>query len=411
MSWKVLVIVTLSLFPVLLATSAFDCKGQKAWPVHTHDNDIMMPKFQNMLQAYQQKCSKSRLDYWTTTNYGGGIGAGMMISIVNFMKAFELGKIYRPKTPWLWAAPKPSVNCFNEFASVDCFNTPLSTCWYKGNASFFTNLTTSINTTEAFDFIKKPCDICTLAKKSNKTILWVMGQMLHYHMRLPDFFQRQVDARIETIFPKNLTAEIDPITKLKCMSASLHVRGGTPDFSRRPFDGKDHIHILNQYNKKFKALNSTICKVYVSGDHLEDTIFYPQELKNQTGGNFSAPFTVRNGSFVFMSLPRYIAAPGELEHQVKFIKFQSNITMVSLYSEYVEDLLLHAQSDLFVGSHSNMYAAVSALRKAYHPSAKNDMTCFLDSRRSPPPLECLNTMGAYTFFRDAYAGFNGGSIF
>ena len=394
--------------------SAFDCRGAP-WPLDTTDNDVIMPRFQNMLLTYQYRCSKSPNDYWINTMYGSGLGSGMVISVVNFLKAFELGKIYRPTSSWLWAADNDSEHCYNHYNSIDCFNLPLTSCWYEGPDN---NVPSSVvfNKTDALNLIKGPTDICTLASRSKKTILWVMGQFLHYHMRLPHLWEKKVRARVETIFPKisnklKKKDEIDPVTGKKCITASIHVRGGTPDFSRKPMDGTDHYRALQHYNLKLNAKNTTICKVYVSGDHLEDTIFFPKNLKIGEVGNFSAAFTVQNGSFVFMSLPRYIAAPGELEYQVVNIRNSHNITMSYLYSEYIEDLLLHAEADVFIGSHSNIFAIVGALRHAYHPNFKSDQTCYLDSRYSPPPLHCMNSYDVIAFYHGALGGFNGGSIF
>ena len=109
--------------------------------------------------------------YWIDTSYGGGIGSGMMISIVNFMKAIELKKIYRPASHWLWAERNASLRCENTFGSIDCFNLPLSYCWYKSNVSMSSMwpVDVYINHTDASLLLtKKNRDICTLAKIMKK---------------------------------------------------------------------------------------------------------------------------------------------------------------------------------------------------------------------------------------------------
>lgn len=401
--------------PQTVAYSAFDCRGP-AWPLNTTDNDEVMSRFQNMLLAYQNHCTKSPNNYWISTIYGSGLGSGTIISVVNFMKAFELGKIYRPTTSWLWAADNVTETCNGRFSSVDCFNIPLSYCWHDSDSPLPSSVV--FNRTDALAFINRPCDICTLARVSKKTILWVLGQLLHYHMRLPHAREKKIRNTVEGVFQKlskksNIKnkEDIDPITGMKCVTASIHVRGGSPDFSRRPFDGTDHYLALKHYNTRLRPKNTTICKVYVSGDHVEDTIFFPKQANRGQVGSFTTGFTVHNESFVFVSLPRYIALPGELEYQAMTIKKSRNVTMSYLYSEYVEDLLLHAEADIFIGSHSNIFAIVGALRHAYHPEFRSDSTCYLDSRYVPPPLFCMGSWKVLEFYHAAFGGFNGGAIF
>jgi hypothetical protein len=400
----------------VLSFSVFDCGGHPAWPLTTADNYEVMHRFQNWMMTFQHRCKPSNGDYWLSTIYGSGIGSGTTISVINMFKAFELGKIYRPTQSWLWAEVNATEHCVSGINAVDCFNVPLTYCYINPNASEIIP-TLNINFTDADLFIDHPVDICTMAKVSQKTLLWVFGQFLHYHMRVPPHLEKFLELRSHQIFPKRRISDppiIDPLTGFKCLTAAIQVRGGSPDFSRKPFDGTDHYRELLKMNKELSKTNQTICSVYVAGDHLDSTIFFPKTVDSSTSTDSAAmtpAYSIRNGSFIFKSLPHFIPAPGELEYQVLSLKKFQNVTMEYLYAEYLSDILLFSKADILIASFSNVFAVAAPLRVAYHPTIPNNRTCFLDSRFQPPPLKCLGTWDGMKFFKDAYGGFNGGSIF
>ncbi len=398
------------------AFSVFDCGGRAAWPLSTIDNHEVMHRFQNWMMAFQHRCRQSNGDYWFSTIYGSGIGAGTTISVINMFKAFELGKIYRPTQSWLWAEENATEHCISGINAIDCFNLPLTYCWINPNASVIVP-TLNINFTDADLFIDHPVDICTMAQVSKKTILWAFGQFLHYHMRVPQHIEKYIEKRSNQVFPKKRPSDppiVDPLSGYKCLTAAIQVRGGSPDFSRKPFDGTDHYRELLKMNSQLAAVNQTICTVYVAGDHLDSTIFFPKTIDTAQSNENAAmtpDYSIRNGSFIFKSLPHFIPGPGELEYQVMALKKYRNVTMEYLYAEYLCDIQLFSKADILIASFSNVFAVTAPLRVAYHPYIPNNRTCFLDSRYQPPPLKCLGTWDGVKFFKDAYGGFNGGAIF
>lgn len=389
----------------------FDCSAHKAWPVTTEDNHHAMVRFQNTLAAYQHRCSKNGMDYAGATRYEGGIGFGTVSSVVTLMESFENYVMYRPYERWIWSEANSS-DCNTPFGSADCHNIPLTYCWYKSNVTA-APAWMNINYTDAYQYIPNPSDICTIGIITQKSLLWVFGQMIHYHIRLPPALEHRVETRVQQIFPKHYHKIhiTDPITGLRCLSASLHIRGGEPDGERKPLNGTEHLRVLEEYNHKLKAQGSVICKVYISGDHLEDSIFFPNDQIRPTPGNYSNGFNVRNSSFEFMALPRFVPFPGEVEPQLEGYKKNKIVTMQYLYQEYMEDLRLHAHADIFIGSTSNLMFVVGALRQAYHPHWSSDRTCFLESHDDPPSLVCLNSKKMIDFYQLPYKGFNGGTIF
>ena len=390
------------------------------------DNNITMSRFQNMLSYYQHRCSleannKSNSKYWMSTDAAGGIGYTILTAGANILRAFELGNIFKPAGSWIWGDDQ---HCFNASKSTDCFNLPLTYCKSVPNDQIASLVTFDRN--DALDLIPKPCDVCNLAKLVKKSMMWVYGQVLHYHIRLPPALERKIQARIQPIFPNlvNTTRDHrviqkvdrisyrDPQTGLRCVTAAIHIRSGDPDISRIPLNGTEHLQVLHEYNVRLRAQNVTICDVYVGSDHIEDTIFFPKDLlgKSRVGG-FSPAIVHRKDSFVFKTLPRYIMAPGEIEYQIQAIKTSGNITMEYLYQEFMEDALLYSHADIFIGAFSNMFGLVSALRQAYYPQLPNNATCFFNTRKSVMSLNCMNSQGALSLFRYENGGWDGGAMF
>lgn len=392
--------------------SVFDCQG--SWALNTSDNEIMSKRYLNWVSISQNQCDNQKV--WSTTMSGAGIGSGITISIIQMLKAIELGALYRPRSVWIWSPPDPTRECLGHIDAIDCFNIPLSSC----GVNYTSQKHDKIYPTETDDFqgfIPYPTDICTQGKKTQKTMLWIFGQLIHYHIRLPSQSQKKIENSFALLFhtetrlgsqSKEVNSSNDN-QHYKCRTASIHVRSGNPDQARRGFTGSEHLAILRNYNNQLKYEQKRICTVYVSGDHLQDTIFFKM-YANETNNSsvFTPAYSVQIDDMVFKALPRYIADEGEIEYQISRIKSSSHITMHQIYLEYVEDIYFHSHVDYFIGSHSNMYAMIAPLREAYHPSWSNNRTCFLDSHFNPSPLICLGEGRNIAFFRGAYGGFKGG---
>jgi hypothetical protein len=410
---------------VSVSFSVFDCKGQAAWELTVDDNVKISKQIQKWISESQNRCPETPDDYWTNSPNLGGIGSGITLSVVTMLKAFEAGKIYRPSNPWLWSYKNAS-SCTGGIDAIDCFNIPLSTCLLDRDVIYQNTSSEIMNSASNFQF---PADICTMGKAAKKTILWVFGQFLHYHIRLGTVGKKFIRDRMEQIFPK-IAPKVDPKTGYTCVSASIHVRAGAPDFHRKHFNGTEHKEVLVTKSKELQKLyNQTICTVYVSSDHLEELIFFPPNTfpstnitaaNNNNNHQYSVEFipsqTMQDEYFTYKTLPHLLMEPGEIEYQVNHWKndptmASQGVTMEYIYLEYLCDLILFAQTDIFIGSHSNAFAIVAPLRVAYNPGRQNDDTCFLDSRSSYLDLKCLGTYDAALFFRDAYGGFNGGSVF
>ncbi len=419
-----------------LAYSVFDCRCCPTWNVTTEDNDITSRRYLNWLSWRQNDCTNNR--GLNVNKYSFGYGSSINLSCIDILKALELGAVYRPAYPWLWSSPSEFVNasslhantindgCYSHMDSLDCFNIPLSYC--KLNETY--GMTPGhfgeplVNKTDAAALIPGPSDICKQARLTKKSMLWVFGMILHYHMRLPAKTHKVVRDRLMSVFPHGGSPSVktDPITGKECMTASLHIRAGQPDFGRVALNGQEHYNHLLNYNARLAPSNRIICTVYVSGDHLDQTIFakyiteeFPKSVNNSRSDEKSVLWpsrlvTAKEGSFLFKFLPHYVFEPGEIEFQVRKIKEHNKLSMEDLYLEFVTDVKVLSAADIFFGSWSNIFIVTDALRNAYRPELPNNSTCFIQSARASKKLECRGGGDVLKIWRDLFGGFLGGGV-
>eukprot|EP00981_Chlorochromonas_danica_P010466 scaffold3237_cov179-Ochromonas_danica.AAC.8 len=243
---------------------------------------------------------------------------------------------------------------------------------------------------QSFDIFDLPgtrsfCDIC---RAFNKPALWLYGQVVKYLLRFPAVTQEVVDKKVtqflqvhQEVSAKHRSSSTSAV---KCLSAGIHVRGGAPDGRRVPFDGTAHLATLREMNGWLSKEGKAICTVFVAGDHLETSTFASRfgEWGNKPVKN-RGPLTLEEDGMTLYFIPRYNTGIAELELGLDRVKNAANVefTMKDLYVEYVTDLQILSTLDVYVGSHSNVFALVDAMRTVYRPDARSDLTCFLDSRR------------------------------
>jgi hypothetical protein len=386
-------------FPKINGYSAFDCRGQGAWELNVSDNAIQTERIQNWLAYRQNRClPNEKVDYYTLTNNFGGIGSSVMNSVVNFMKSLELNQIYAPNAYWVWGYNNAS-QCSRNMLSVDCFSQPLTNCEPKTGLSSLPN---SINITEANALINGPSDICQLGIHTKKPIVWVFGQLFIYHLRLPYHSAHKVHHDITTALHLLRTAPNPNPQQYTCLTAALHVRTGHLDWGRHAFDGIAHINELTKINEELKIKNQQhICGVYISALNINDTIF-----QNFTLGKWNFAY-----GFTFLIYERFTGDPNmEVEYQFAQWKNKPNFDPLPVYLEYIMDIGIFNEVDIFIGSHSNVVHFAASMRYALHPEYPNNHTCWLDSRNHDLP-SCLGTWDAVVFWRQVVGGFNGGAIF
>ena len=414
------VVLAASNFMVIDGWNVFECSHSKPWPVDWDDDGAATIEFQNYINANQYDCDSGRpIQQDTSANFG--IGAALSFSAIDLIKTFEYSAIYRPTGDWNWAsAPGCSMHSTNTWGGttnrtryfVDCYFTPLSTCMPVG-MPYNTDVSISDfrrNLTAAKAYLKYPTDTCTAAFKTKKSLLWVFGNFVQYHMRLNSALVPKIAAKIDSVFPdrhrlrnKNYFLEghpLDNIEKLNtekalgknrpsrrrrlrssefkqidektCVTAALHVRNGMPDGHRHSLSGVEHIEMLDKFAVEFALQNKKICEVYVSAFNLDDTIFAnPNKMANiayniKTLNRTDIPDKKTETEYVLNSLK----AAGFPVHDI--------------VAEYLLDIMLMGIADIYIGSHSNLFTIAAGLRRVWHPTAPMNHTSFLNSIFSPP---------------------------
>jgi hypothetical protein len=185
----------------------------------------------------------------------------------------------------------------------------------------------------------------------------------------------------------------------------VHIRGGSPDYGRKPLDVKWYIEAIDRKEKEVAALGYTIDHVYLCSDVQE------QNIKSTA---FMTETFPRN--YTYAVLPHITFGPGEAEHTLRqglHRRYSFNDSTVKLpdakdvYTEFVADIEIMTKADIFIGTHSNLYALAGALRMAHYPQRPAGFTCFLDSHKVPPPLICEGTDEARAFWVSSFSRYWG----
>eukprot|EP01033_Poteriospumella_lacustris_P004026 gene4027-2871_t len=309
-----------------------------------------------------------------------------------------MGHIFAPEEGYVWGFSNAS-QCSRHIKAVDCFTLPLTHCDF-GHP--LTQYPTDVNVENAVAFHDGSSDICIITKKLRKTILWTMGQGLLYQTRLPPTLHKEWSDEY-TLTMKLLRSSRPKHHKNNtCITASIHVRTGHLDFGRRSLDGSEHITNLNAMNEKLMKNNKEICGVFVATSDPNATIFAsaaPGKLSPMHG-------------YDVLLMPRFVGNTSmEMEQQIWYLAANPGFRPDRLYVEYLLDLKMFGETEVYIGSHSNMFLVAAGYRAALHPEYRNEYSCFLNSRQPGIPMACFGSMGVLQFFREAVQGFNGGSVY
>lgn len=410
--------------------SAFDCNGLSEWPIDKNDNDEASKLFQDWLTLRQNFCMIKNANLVYKTQLTGGFGYTIFAAAVDIIKAVELNLIFYPTTPWQWSNKNSSL-CSRGISAVDCFTLPLSYChtnkkvkhisipssneslqiniatYLRGSVEndgdYLNNSALTINIKQSQRLIDGTADICTMSKTMKKPILWTLGQALRYVLRLPEPLQttmnKQMDHYLNEMKRTKLSYLNEP-SHTQCLTAAVHIRGGLLDCQRKPVNGQEHLKELYALNETLLKENKTICSVLLTSDNIYNTIF-----ANVTLGKI----TDWNGLEV-LALPRFTEFKDDLELNLGKLKSNVSFDTRKLFMDWYEDAFLSAHVDIYIGSHSNLFIVVSALRSALHPQLPNEFTCFLDSQRGNAKT-CMGTSQMHMFWQAKCRGFNGGSMF
>jgi hypothetical protein len=353
----------------------FNCRGYDAWEVDYNPTSLQQShnRMQDWLHAWQHsawRCHTYGHEEWVSQY---GIGNGILRAVSLIERSIEFGLIYRPMRPWKWASN--ANNCTYNMTSLDCYLTELSSCGL--------NLTTASGTGTAAILLRdaqpmnrddrvtelgrllaekgNATNICIIAQTLKKSMAWVAGQYLVYLLRPRDHIQQQIDQRIHGIF--------NTIDRTRYSTITVHYRGGKPDAYRKVFSLDVYMTAVKQKAEDLALAGRPVAVVYLASQNNIQIFRSPEYMHEKYGGNYSYKFLYP------MSDNTTINANEEIE-----LQFDSNphIPKEPVVVEFLADLQLMADADVFIGSLSCIYWVTMLFRYAKNPNLNKMHSCFFD---------------------------------
>lgn len=193
----------------------------------------------------------------------------------------------------------------------------------------------------------------------------------------------------------------------KKLTIGYHYRIGHADGARKPVDVDYHVLVIDSIVNNITNSGSKVEKVYLSGCCTENdhTIISQEKMTEKY-----------NRDYKFSILPQTLLGNGEVEFALTNAlrsKSSSRPPTYKLYTEFMADIEAFTRVDIFIGTRSNVYGVVAALRMSRYPDRPKNHTCFLDILLSPPPLICEGSNESKLFWTNAYGpwGLLGGTPF
>lgn len=135
------------------------------------------------------------------------------------------GRIYRPHSTWLWSEDQYPENCTMGLKVIDCFSLPLSQCFkvkdqYKILPYSYSDPYKGLYNMSINSFSSPDKDICGMGSMTSKPTIWVLGQLLIYHLRPNPIIEAEVQKRVR--------AALDPPSSLPpgSLTLAMHIRSG-----------------------------------------------------------------------------------------------------------------------------------------------------------------------------------------
>jgi hypothetical protein len=300
--------------------------------------------------------------------HNAGIGSSLNQGVVQFATALLERKAYRPGY-WIWAASEAS--CTLNLHSLDCFFQPLTYCHVGGQQP------------AVLDISFKATDVCFLAATLQKPLIWIFGQILSFTTRpRPDLSFFIAKRKYETFKVYG-----DGVVE---GTVGVHIRAGQPDGGRHVISLEKYMQAVDAKAADLAALGIPVHTVYFTSDDLNSTV------RSQHYLEATYPRAWR-----YVTLPHTTLGKGEQEMMLRSGDWNDTIR-TNIVSEFMSDISILAQSHVFIGSHSNIYAVVAALRLARHPSHSLQYTCFFDSHDPQPKLNCEGSDASRQFWSNSF---------
>jgi hypothetical protein len=203
-----------------------------------------------------------------------------------------------------------------------------------------------------------------------------MGQLFKYFMAPREDVYQKVRDRFALVYP-NLNTD--------SVSIGVHLRGGKPDVGRKPLQLDEMMTQIDDTVARLAKANQTVSQVYICSDEQDTNIISAEHMSK-----------LYPRKFRYAILPHLNYSMGT-EAEWAFADKKKNLSPADVYAEFLADIHILAHADVFIGSRSNIYIVVAALRAASYPDRPLENCGYLDSLSSPPKYVGETHQGAACF--------------
>eukprot|EP01036_Dinobryon_divergens_P030970 gene30970-40299_t len=238
-------------------------------------------------------------------------------------------------------------------------------------------------------------DICGMGAMTSKPTIWVLGQLLFYHLRPNPIVEVNVQKRVREA--------LKPPTPLPpgSLTLAMHIRSGMEKYevgrnSRKSLGISRYVDVLDEIQSRLLKQGRSLGLVYLCS-HLPAASYVSTEYMTKTYPR----------AFQYSTLPR-IDLGKEDPEKIVFNAVVSGYVgfppLKEVYIEYLSDIHIMVEADIYIGAFSNVYGVAGSMRMAKYPQRPLNHTCLLDIHMDPPPLMCEGTADTTPFWRSVGSG-------
>lgn len=373
----------LCIFPyfgiIITHSVSYSCKGFDKWEVDFISGNITTQDFQEWLFAWQHSSSICHRGAVSDIQFdSGGVGLYLFSIIPDlFAQSFLQHKAFRPLSPPFFWADVDANECTHNIRSIDCYFESLSNCKLNSDFSSIDFRKTKIGLLFSQS---EPMNVCTLAMKTKKSLIWLIGQLIFYTIRMRSDIKEIVDSRVSQVLVNN-----------KAYVIGVHIRTGEPDYGRKVINLDAYMDAIEQKLKSIDIENRDIIIYFACNDN--NILKSETYLKNTYGNKYEYKY--------FISMVNDINTNKEIELE---LRKNSSISRKQLMIEYLTDILILAKSDLFIGSESSNYGVVSALKHGLGMTRFNPNICYINRDINlvcePPNTDLVPFLYSRKYFSD-----------
>jgi hypothetical protein len=240
-------------------------------------------------------------------------------------------------------------------------------------------------------------------------VVWVFGQLLHYLTHPRPHLRKAIMDRVQLVLPGvdpyDLHSPPPPVPPgtIRNITIAVHVRGGVPDYERKPTDLGEVMRVVDAKVAEHAQLGERVTRVFMCSDTQDTNI---RSVEHMTS-HFPR-------SFEYVILPHYNYSTGtEAEYVMRDASRSHSLSHFDVFVEYWADVMIMAYADVYVGSGSSVYILAAGIRLSRTPWRNASNTGYLDTRFTPSRWfqegACPNC--GTILWHQRLGGFDNGTVF